>query len=199
MEKFSLQTFIKICIQDTGTRISELQRKVENIGNGYDFYNSFYRAVSLYIEDGNIDRANVVISDPANSHERKYNSLAFNAFLKKFGSVKTLCSVEQKAAFTPSNSNFQININPLFALEKAGKRHVYCTWQVQTPSLSQKYGAVACHIMRQAFKSTSLANAEFYFYDLTLGRSYSEKQITNTTSKILQADSRMISQELTDL
>ena len=85
MEKFSLQTFIKICIQDTGTRISELQRKVENIGNGYDFYNSFYRAVSLYIEDGNIDRANVVISDPANSHERKYNSLAFNAFLKNLG------------------------------------------------------------------------------------------------------------------
>ena len=50
MERFSLQSYIKICLMDTGNRISEIQRKLEG-KTGYDYYNSFQRAVEEYCSD----------------------------------------------------------------------------------------------------------------------------------------------------
>ena len=50
MEKFSLQTFIKISLMDTGSRITEIQKKLSQTA-GYDFYNSFQRAVRVFCED----------------------------------------------------------------------------------------------------------------------------------------------------
>lgn len=67
-------------------------------------------------------------------------------------------------------------------------RQVYCLWPTQAPQLTQKYGAVACHIMRTANSSGNLANSSFYLADLVSNRVYSEKQITNNTNLILKAD-----------
>lgn len=198
MEQFSLASFIKICLMDTGSRISELRKKLESQG-GYDYYNSFSRSVVAYIEDGNRDRANEILAEPRNDHERSKNTGCFEAFVAKFGTTRSLTAVAAKKSWQPPNANFSINISPLFEIEKAGTRQVFATWALQKPELSQKYGAVACYIMRQAFSGHSLANAGFYFYDLTGGKVYSERQISNSTSRMFASDIRWLSYELTEM
>lgn len=198
MEQFSLTTLVKIFLMDTGSRISELQKKIES-QSGYDYYNTYARAFRSYIADRDIDRANEIISEPRNEHERKNNAAAFDALVKKFGASRTLSAVTTKKIWTPKGAKFSVVVAPLFELEKAGSRHIYLTWALQKPELTQRYGAVACYIMRQAFAGHSLANASFFCHDLVSNRTYSEKQITNQTSKIFQSDARWLSQELADL
>ena len=198
MEQFSLPTFIKICLLDTGSRIAELQKKIET-QTGYDYYNSFNRAVQAFIESGERNDADLILSQPKNEHEQKNNTAAFEAFIKKFGACKSLSLVKSRKNWSPKGANFSIIVAPLFEIEKAGNRQVFSTWALQKPLLTQKYGAVSCYVMRQAFASHSLANAGFFLYDLTNGKTYSEKQITNTTSKIFQSDVRWLTHELSDL
>ncbi|WP_444463249.1 hypothetical protein [Rhodobacter capsulatus] len=198
MEQFSLASFIKICLMDTGSRISELRKKIESQG-GYDYYNSFSRAVGAFIEDGNRDRADEILAEPRNDHERSNNMGCFEAFIAKFGTTRSLTAVTAKKSWTAPNAKFSINISPLFEIEKAGTRQVFATWALQKPDLSQKYGAVACYIMRQAFSGHPLANAGFYFYDLTGGKIYSERQVSNSTSRIFASDVRWLSHELAEM
>lgn len=198
MDRFSLQTFVKICLMDTGGRIAEIQRKLES-ASGYDFYNSFYRATRAYCEDKASDEPSVILEAPVKDTERKYNKDAFEAFKEKFGSSKSLVSIKRQKLYVPEGANFEISIDPLFGVEKASVKYAYLPWAMQKPELTQRYAAVACFIMRQAYKGTNLSNWQFNTYDFTKGKSYSENMINDKTPKILLSDARTISTLLVDL
>jgi hypothetical protein len=198
MDKFSLQTFIKLCLMDTGGRISEIQKKLEATG-GYDFYNSFQRATRIFCEDKKSEKPTKILAAPVKEAERKHNNDAFEAFKAKFGSSKSLEPIKKQRIYIPDGANFEISIDPLFSIEKSGVKYAYLPWTMQKPELSQKYAAVACFVMRQAYKSTNLSNWQFNIYDLTKGKAYTESQINEYTPKILNTDARTISTMLVEL
>jgi hypothetical protein len=183
---FSLNTFIKICLLDTGQRIVEIQKRLSGSG-GYDFYQSLQKAVRLH-SDGKRDQALSVLDAPVNFTERKHNTDAFNGFISKFGSSRTLEPLNKRRTIRFQNAGISISVDPLFELTKGDARCAYTLWATQSPAMNQRYGAVACHIMRQAFSNDPLGNANFFFCDLVGGKTYSEKQVNNNTSLILAAD-----------
>lgn len=198
MERFSLQSFVKVCLLDTGGKIAELQKKLEP-SNGYDFYNTFNRAVRAYCDDKSSSKPGDILSVPTRDVERKLNEAAFNAFKGKFGTKRSLETIKNPISFVPDNANFEIFVDPVFGFEKAGSRLAYLPWTIQKPALNQRYAAIACYIMRQAYMGTKYGNWQFNVCDLNSGKNYTENQITDNTPKILAADARMISNFLLEL
>ena len=188
---FSLNTFVKICLLDTGGRISEIQKRLNGSG-GYDFYKPLQNAVRAH-SSGRHVKASQILAAPSNEIERKRNNLAFAAFDARFGALRSIQSVKSPKKLDFPNSGISILVDPLFEISKSGIRQVYSLWPTQSPPLTQKYGAVACQIMREAYSKTGLANASFLFSDIVSNRIYSEKQITNNTKLILMADVNSIS------
>lgn len=186
MIRFSLNTFIKICLLDTGGRISEIQKRLNGSG-GYDFYKPFQKAVRAHCS-GEIHKVGAILKSPKNSVERKRNSEAFQEFNTKFGSIQSLLAISQPKLVKFPEAGISVSIDPLFEANRSGGRHVYSIWLTQKPALSQRYGAVACHLMRRAYAQSQFANCSFFYTDLVSNRSYSEKQITNNTNLILMAD-----------
>ena len=183
---------------DTGNRISEIQRKLEG-KTGYDYYNSFQRAVEEYCSDKKSAKPKAILAAPANEIERKYNTDGFNAFVKKFGMSLSLGSVKKQKIYLPEGANLEISINPAFSVEKGGVKKVFLPWLIQKPELTQKYRAVACYVMQQAYKSTNLGNCQFNIVDFVAGKIYSQNQITNNTKLIVNSDSKTISDLLGSL
>lgn len=186
MITFALNTFIKICLLDTGGRISEIQKRLAGKG-GYDFYKPLQQAVRAHCH-GDRSKASTILRKPQNATERKYNQEAFDSFNQKFGLIKSLESVNQSALVQFKSAGIAIKVDPLFECTKSGSQIVYSLWPTQQPTLTQKYGAVACHLMRRAYANSSLGNKNFLFADLVENKVYSEKQITNNTNLILMAD-----------
>ncbi|AUQ49010.1 hypothetical protein PhaeoP83_00702 [Phaeobacter inhibens] len=192
MLSFSLNTFVKICLRDTGGRISEIQKKLEGSG-GYDFYNSFHRAMRARLSGKQTEQAQEIILNLANETERKRNLEAFSQVDKKFGSARTIEGLDVKRSITFDGYGIEIFVDPLFRVERSGVLKAYAVWLPLQPELSRKYAAVACLIMREAYRGTSLANMQFHYYDSNKDRTYSEKQINNNTSLIPKSDVSSIS------
>lgn len=186
MITFSLNAFIKLCLLDTGDQITEIQKRLNN-SSGYDYYRTLNKAVRSYSgnRDANIE---VTLNSPRNSVERDRNKKAFNIFKNKFGSSRNLYALDQRKNLRFSQAGISISVDPLFEITKQDVRQMYCLWPTKAPQLTQKYGAVACHVMRRANSTGKLSNGIFHFTDLTSNRIYSEKQITNNTNLILMAD-----------
>ena len=183
---FSLNTFIKICLMDTGQRIAEIQKRLSGPG-GYDFYQTMQKAVRLHTS-GEVEQALSILDAPANTTERKHNKDAYSRFVSKFGNSRTIEPINRKRTIQFRSAGISISVDPLFETTKGDARNVYALWATQSPAMTQRYGAVACHIMRQVFSNDPLGNANFFFCDLVGGKTYSEKQINNNTSLILSAD-----------
>lgn len=198
MTPFSLNNFIKICLLDTGGRISEIQKKLESSG-GYDFYNSFQRATRAKLKGKSDAHVMSILNAPAKQAERQYNIETYNKVQAKFGSIKSIEALSNKKKLKFGVAGIEVLVDPLFQIEKSGAIKVYSVWPTQKPELTQRYGALACHLMREAFKSTSLGNAQFHFYDAVKDKTYSEKQINNNTSLILKSDLSSISNMLKEL
>lgn len=183
---FTMNSFIKISLLDTGGRISEIQKRL-NSTNGYDFYKPLQSSVRAHC-NGGYDQANEILANPTNETERKYNLAAFEKFRDKFGSARSLEAVTLSQKLNFPDAGISISVAPLFEFSKSGVRQIFSLWPTQKPQLTQRYGAVSCHLMRRAFSNSALGNGSFYFADLVSNRVYSEKQITNNTNLILQAD-----------
>lgn len=183
---FSLNTFIKICSLDTGGRISEIQKRLTSSG-GYDFYKPLHQAIRAY-SAGDNEAANKILIKPSNETEKKHNQSAFQKFEDKFGSIRSLDAVKSPQKLNFAHAGISISVDPTFSFTQSGVQKVCTIWPTKSPQLTQKYGAVACHIMRRAYNGHSLANNSFYFADIVSGKIFSEKQITNNTSLILAAD-----------
>lgn len=186
MIKFSLTTFIKICLLDTGGRIAEVQKRLSGQG-GYEFYKPLQKAIRLYCDD-EPDAAQAVLAAPTNATERKYNQEAFKSFEAKFGSIQSLSGLKSPKTLQFKSAGISIAVDPLFEVTKSGVQCAYAIWPTQKPQLTQRYGAVACHILRRAYGNTALGNKTFHFCNLVDGKSYSEKQVNNNTNLILMAD-----------
>lgn len=186
MITFSLNTFIKICLLDTGGRITEIQKRL-NKSSGYEFYKPLQHAVRAY-SGGKREKVDGILSSSTKDTERKYNQSAYSVFENKFGAAKNLQALQNKRQLRFARAGITISVDPLFEISKQEIRQMYCLWPTQYPQLTQKYGAVACHIMRRANSSGNLSNGSFHFADLVSNRVYSEKQITNNTNLILMAD-----------
>ena len=183
---FSLNTFIKICLLDTGGRISEIQKRLVRKG-GYDFYKPLQQAVRAH-SHGDHAKAMDLLDKPQSEVEKKHNQDAFAEFEKRFGSMTTLEAIDQSATVRFADAGIAIKLDPLFGFLKSGSQNVYALWPTKQPGLSQRYGAVACHLLRRAYADSALGNRSFFFADLVESKTYSEKQITNNTNLILTTD-----------
>ena len=197
MINFSLNTFIKLCLLDTGDKISELQKHL-GPHQGFGFYLPLKQSVRAFC-DGDKEKAVKIISNPANEIQRERNKDAFDVFCKKFGKSNSLEKVKQDEVLKFSSAGISITINPLFEISKSENRQVYSLWPNKKPVLTQRYGAVACHLMRRAYGNSNLANCSFFFTDTVAGKTYSEKQITSNTSVILNSDVESIGRLLKNL
>ena len=186
MITFSLNTFIKISLLDTGGRIAEIQKRLVSKG-GYDFYKPLQQAVRAH-SDGDHSKAITILNRPSNDVERKSNEIAFDSFNAKFGSSRTLETINQSTSLKFKSAGIAIKLDPLFGCLKSGSQQAFSLWPTKLPPLTQKYGAVACHLMRCAYSSSSLGNRSFMFADLVQNKVYSEKQINNNTNLILMSD-----------
>lgn len=160
MITFSLNTFIKISLLDTGGRISEVQKRLNGSG-GYDFYKPLQNAIRAH-SSGQASKALSILETPKNETERKHNKAAFDVFLSKFGTIKSLTAVKNPKQLKFPSAGIAISVDPLFEISKSGTRQVYSLWPTQNPPLTQKYGAVACHIMRLAYANSGLGNSFFF-------------------------------------
>jgi len=198
MDVFSLNNFIKICLLDTGSRISEIQKRLDG-PSGYDFYNSFQRAIRAKATGKSDEHIEAILEAPTKDVERKYNREAFNQVDVKFGKKKSFDAVTSKKSVKFRSVGIEVVVDPLFQFEVSGIPRVVSVWPAQKPELLQKYAAVACYIMRKAYNGTNIANAQLQYYDTIKDKLYSEKQITNNTSLILNADLQSISTLLKEL
>ncbi|MCX2724339.1 hypothetical protein [Roseibium salinum] len=96
--------------------------------------------------------------------------------------------VDSPKAIQFKEAGISVVTDPLFEYLKAGNQSTFSLWPTQKPQLTQKYGAVACHLMRTAYANSALGNRKFYFFDLVNNKTYSEKQINNNTNLILLSD-----------
>lgn len=197
MITFSMNTFIKICLLDTGDQIKEIQNRLSRAG-GYEFYRPLQKAVRAH-SGGKIEDVSGILDAPANDVERKHNKTAYSNFAAKFGTGKNLQALVEPGKLKFPTAGITISVDPLFELSKQDVRQVYCLWPTQVPQLTQKYGAVACHIMREANLDGKIANSSFYLADLVSKRVYSEKQITRNTALILAADINTIGTMIKEL
>lgn len=186
LNKLSLNTFIKLCLLDTGGRIAEIQKRLSS-DKGYDFYKPLQKAVRAFSNNSE-PSAEEILAAPVNEIERAHNRKAFDSFKNKFGSIRTLDSFQNPKHLKFEAVEVEIAVDPFFELEKAGTREIYSLWPTRTPQLTQRYGAVACHIMRRSFANTQFSNANFFFADLVSNKVYSERQITNNTNLIFETD-----------
>ncbi|MDW4548843.1 hypothetical protein R5H32_05700 [Defluviimonas sp. D31] len=196
--KFSLSTYIKLCLLDTGRQISEIQKKLSSTG-GFDFYWTLSKAIAAYIDGKSDDEINDILLSSSSPSQQTYNTAAYENFIKRFGKKKNMSILNKKKTNTFFTGGIAIVFDPLFSIEDSSGIHVYSIWANQKPELTQKYGAVACYLQREAYKNSALANSKFYFADLAAGRIYSESQITNSTSIIAKTDLKKINNMVSDL
>lgn len=83
-----MNTFIKICLLDTGGRITEIQKRLSR-SSGYDFYKPLQKAVRAHA-GGNKENISSILDAPTKDVERKHNKTAFSNFEAKFGAAKNL-------------------------------------------------------------------------------------------------------------
>jgi len=195
---FSLNTFIKLCLLDTGGRISEIQKRISGAG-GYEFYKPLQTAVRSHCSEKDSIKIDEILNAPNNDIERKYNKAAFDSFHAKFGTSKSIEAVKFSKRVSFPKAGISINVDPLFELSKSGVREIYSVWPTQQPELTQRYGAVACYLLRQAYSSSAFANGSFFYTDIVSRKTYSEKQISNNTNLILTADVNTIGTLLNEL
>lgn len=192
MFTFSLSTFIKISLLSTGERIAEIQKKLDD-ADGYDFYNSMTKAIRAKANAESQATLDRILASPSRDIERTYNTAAFNSFETKFGSKRSLERLSTKAHLFAPDRSFRITVDPLFRIMEKNVATAFCVWPSKSPALTQRYGAVACYIMRQALQSSAMANSQFGFFDATSNKKYSERQVSNNTNLIFRADCGSIS------
>ncbi len=136
MITFSLNTFIKISLLDTGGRIAEIQKRLVGKG-GYDFYKPLQQAVRAHC-DGDHSKALAILKRPSNDVERKHNKVAFDSFNAKLGSSRTLESINQSTSIQFKSAGIAIKLDPLFGCLKSGSQQAYALWPTKLPPLTQK-------------------------------------------------------------
>ena len=181
MYSFSLPSFLKICLLDPSKQVAEVQKKVNSTG-GYDYYRTLSSAITAKAKKRTEDEILDILMSPTNAAERELNKNAYQVFNKRYGKRTGLSDIQRPRVFIPKNADFSIRLSPSFSIETKDALEIYSTWAMQKPEMSQNGGAIACFIMKEAYRTTTLANSQFFLADLISGKQYSEKQIKNSTS-----------------
>lgn len=195
MQTFSLPSFLKICLLDPTRQVSEVQKKLSSSG-GYDYYRTLTMAIHAKAQGRSKDEIVDILESPSSPAEQLRNTDAYKAFVKKYGTKNGLSVFNRPRTITPRGGNFSIKIAPTFSIETPSSSKVYAIWAMQNPPMTSAGGALACYILKNAYRKTSYANSEFFIEDLVGKRAYSEKQIKNSTaltfSSIVQTISSLI-------
>lgn len=194
---FTLASFIRICQLDTGEQINAIARKL-NSSSGYDFYHSLNNAVRARAAGKSKEEIEDILLSPSNASEREYNLAAYRVFEKRYGNKKGLEALTQKRTYKVPGSAISIVCNPVFRTTENGTQWVHSIWGIRTPQLQNKYGAVGCYVLRECFRTSTLANSTFAMANLVDDKRISAKSIGNATSAILKSDARTLTQLIED-
>lgn len=197
MVTFTLNSFLKISGLETAKQIAEIDKKVQNT-SGYDYYHSLNRAVRAHIANEDVNQIEKILTSATNTHERENNAAAYIKFIERYGELKNIELLKQPKNLDFSKYGFSIKCDPLFIIEEKGERLVHSVWPNQNSKLSQSYATVGCLILRRTYTSSSLGNCRFCVANLNSGKRITDKNITNNTSLILEADARKIGALLID-
>lgn len=197
MYVFSLSTFLKICLLDHSKQIAEIQKKISPSG-GYDYYRTLNLAIKAKSNGKTEDEINHILNSPSNAAERVQNTTAYEYFAKKYGVSKSLSTFYTSRSISNEYGYFKILINPSFSISTGGERKIFCIWPNQNPKMTRTGGAIACYLMKEAYKNSKLSNSEFFLLDVVGKRQYSEKAISNTTSIVFNSVVRTMSDMFAD-
>lgn len=192
MERFSLQSFLKICESTTAERRAAIDRKL-SLDAGYDFYRTLSKAIRAFAAADSPDSIDDVLDSPSNAVERERNRAAFDSFKKRYGRLSSLQQVKLSKTVTFKEYGIEIVCDPLFQTVESSVPHLHSVWSVASPTLSSTYGAIGCHLMRLAYKSSTFANSRMCIANLTTSQRVTERQINNSTAAVLLSDLRMLS------
>ncbi len=191
--RFTLASFIKICLLSGSKQVSEVQKRYA-ITSGYDYYWTLYKAIAANAAGCEEDEVESILLSASNLSEAANNRAAYEVYLKRFGNKRTLSAVKKSVTRQFEDGIVEITFNPIFQTVEKSNSCIYSVWAMQTPPLEQSYAALACLMLRNAYRKTSLANSSFFFFDLVSDRIYSEKQITNSTSMVEKAELRKLAE-----
>lgn len=162
----SLNAFIKLFALDMPKQMAEISRRVQQNGNGYDFYKSLNAAIKAFIENKTKDEIDFILNSPSNPAEANLNRLAFESFERKFGKKKNKLSIFDKKQKLPlADKAVTVFVAPTFMLETPSGIEVYHIWATQNPAVSKHMGGMACYMCQEAFRKTSASNYKFKFFD----------------------------------
>lgn len=169
-------------------QVSEVQKKASLASSGYDYYWTLYKAIALHAGGAPTDEIESVLLSAASPTEATNNRAAYEVFRGRFGSKKNIAPIKRSISRHYENGVLEIVFNPLFQVEDKRGINVYSVWAIQNPELEQGYAAMACYLIKEAYRKTTLANSQFFFFDLVSDRVYSERQITNSTSVVAKVE-----------
>lgn len=192
MERFSLQSFLKICESTTAQRRLAIDRKI-SLDSGYDFYRTLSRAIRLFAEGASIDDVDELLDSPSNAVEREKNKAAFDSFKERYGKLSSLLPIKLPKTVPFKQYGIEISCDPLFQTTESDVPHVHAIWAIASPPLSTTYAGVGCLILKTAYNATTLSNSKMCIANLVTSQRATEKQITNSTPSILHADLKMLS------
>jgi len=164
-------------------QISEVQKRFA-ITSGYDYYWTLYKAISAHARGAASDEIEVILLSASNPSEAANNRAAYDVYFKRFGNKRNLSAVSKPITRSFESGTLEISFNPVFEVCEKEDSEIYSIWVMQRPELEQSYAAMACYMLKDAYRRTSLANSQFYFFDLISDRVYSERQITNSTALV---------------
>ena len=168
-------------------QVSDVQKRFA-ASTGYDYYWTLNKAIRAHASGAEADEVESILLSAANLTEEANNRAAFNVFMKRFGKSKSISAVKRSISRSFENDLIEVKFDPVFQIQDKSGSRIYAIWAMQTPTLEQSYAALACYMMQDAYRRTSLANSSFFFFDLVSDKLYSEKQITNSTPMVFRAE-----------
>ncbi|WP_168157389.1 hypothetical protein [Erythrobacter sp. QSSC1-22B] len=166
---------------DTAKQISEIGRRLQGEGSGYDYYKNFAMAVRAFASKKSSDEIAYILESASRPDEVSYNKAAFTNFKKRFGSKKTLENFTKVGRLQLADGQLEVRSTPLISFEASGTLSVVHFWCSQQPPMDKAKANIACYILQQSFAKTA-PNYKYCLFDAV-----NEKLYTGTNNTASQA------------
>lgn len=188
MHRIQLTTFLKLLLQTTQEKARSYRRYDEP--GGYDFYQSFKRAVrTLTLEGRSADRAAQPISSLSNLTERQHNLAALDGLDRWLGNRRSFFEPPRGLYKSPSKT-LSVLLKPEVGRIIRGERQVIAVWNTKEVEMNRTVAGVGVLMMHSRLRSGALSDCTFHLLDLTdgNGRLYGTGSIPNHAHALLAAE-----------
>lgn len=139
---------------------------------GYDYYRTLTEAIRAKIRGKTEDEIQHILNSSSRPTEVIYNKAAYNKFVAKFGSKRTLEEFEKRGQVSLADGDVAIRVAPIFSITSSGTLNAFHVWASQNPKLDKRKANAGNYLISQAFRRTA-PNYKYSIFDAVEGKSYS--------------------------